>query len=77
MEHLIFFRQNDYPIEDWIGLAESVKIVDTKITSSDQATSGDWSHVVQDAFSVMISEENHPDPGTNSIYKFYISLLLV
>ena len=63
-----FLRQNDYPIEDWIGLAESVKIVDTKITSGEQATSGDWSHAVQDALSVIISEEKHPDPGTVFIH---------
>lgn len=55
-------KQNDFPIEDWIALAESVKIGDTKMTSSEQATSGDWSHIVQDALSVIINEEKHPDP---------------
>ena len=65
-----FFRQNDYPIEDWIGLAESVKMVDTKMTSGEQATSGDWSHAVQDTLSVIISEEKHPDPG-----KFNLQIL--
>ena len=61
-----FYRQNDFPIEDWIALAESVKNGDTKMTSSEQATSGDWSHIVQDALSVIINEEKHPDPGNFS-----------
>ena len=57
-------------------MAESVKNGDTKMTSSEQATSGDWSHVVQDALSVIINEEKHPDPGNFSWNQFHEKIIL-
>ena len=60
--NLIFFRQNDCPIEDWINLAESVTTSSIKATVRDLSLASDWSHLVQDSLSVIINEEKHPNP---------------
>ena len=60
--NLLFFRQNDCPIEDWINLAENVTTSSIKATVGDLSIASDWSHLVQDALSVIINEEKHPNP---------------
>ena len=60
--NLLFFRQNDCPIEDWINLAENVTTSSIKATVGDLSIASDWSHLVQDSLSVIINEEKHPNP---------------
>ena len=80
--NLIFFRQNDCPIEDWINLAESVTTSSIKATVRDLSLASDWSHLVQDSLSVIINEEKHPNPEDcdgidyKEIYKYIHDIMI-
>ena len=44
-------------------MAENAKASDALGKSGNAVAEQDWSHLMQDAFSVIINEEKHPDPG--------------
>lgn len=79
--NLIFFRQNDCPIEDWINLAESVTTSSIKATVGDLSIASDWFHLIQDSLSVIINEEKHPNPEDcdgvdyKEIYKYILDIM--
>ena len=73
--------KEDHPIEDWIDLTECVTNASIKDSISDVNVASNWSHLVQDAISVIADEEKHPDPQDcdgvdyQGIYEYVLSIM--
>ena len=73
----------DHPIEDWIDLTESVTNTSFRdsIGDGNVNAASNWTHLVQNAISVIADEEKHPDPEDcggvdyQRIFEFILSMM--
>ena len=73
--------KEDHPIEDWIDLTECVTNASIKDSIGDVNVASNWTHLVQDAISVIADEEKHPNPQDcegvdyQGIYEYILSIM--
>ena len=73
--------KEDHPLEDWIDLTECVTNASIKDSVGDVNVASNWTHLVQDAISVIADEENHPNPQDcdgvdyQEIYEYILSIM--
>ena len=71
----------DHPLEDWIDLTECVTNASIKDAIGDVNVASNWTHLVQDAISVIADEEKHPNPQDcdgvdyQGIYEYILSIM--
>ena len=73
--------KEDHPLEDWIDLTECVTNASIKDAIGDVNVASNWTHLVQDAISVIADEEKHPNPQDcdgvdyQGIYEYILSIM--
>ena len=73
--------KEDHPLEDWIDLTECVTNASIKDSIGDVNVASNWTHLVQDAISVIADEEKHPNPQDcegvdyQGIYEYILSIM--
>ena len=73
--------KENHPIEDWIDLTECVTNASIKDSIGDVNVASNWTHLVQDAISVIADEEKHPNPQDcegvdyQGIYEYILSIM--